>query len=54
MKRASVLLFGKLRRGMETVIQSLEQFLFRGHRLLVAQTYTTPSAEYPLEFQEVI
>ena len=53
-KRAPVLLFGKLRRGIEAVIQPLEQFVFHCHRLLATQTYTTPPAEYPLEFQEAI
>ena len=53
-KRAPVLLFGKLRRGIEAVIQPLEQFVFHCHRLLVTQTYTTPSAEYPSEYQKII
>ena len=53
-KRAPVLLFGKLRRGIEAVIQPLEQFVFHCHRLLATQTYTTPPAVYPSEFQEVI
>ena len=49
-----VLLFVKLRADIKAIIQLFEQFVFHRHHLLVTQTYTTPSAEYQSEFQEVI
>ena len=44
----------KLWRHIEAIAQLFEQFVFHRHHLLVTQTYTTPSAEYPSESQKII